>query len=400
MSLAELKRKSKQLIESLSNPKDGYLLTAQVGIKNFKVERHGRRNGVTVVKLDQVVQNHLVLEFCPSAYFTPSDFRGFKGKGTLEQIYGVVLDYWKGYAIEKGHEGVIVVGDKGDSFFEDFSFKGNENEEEKRFLEEFAEKAISLSDKSQQPSWQKAEKTGFHGAYISESFKRKIIEYRKALRILESVESEEKLFATETNLQYNDIVLFQYGVSFRFMGEKIEIAINYSEDERPLQFQVRSSNGTETIGVDKNELLAYLRKIGEERAMINLVETPMDNYLAFLREGSMMFTGYSFNKKDIINREFELLCEKIGGWKEVEEDFAELRNSKTKQIVNWKDTTTNRELSVLKGESRKRVYYFISFKERLNEHSESKGHIMFFESGQDVTEVNMFVSNLMTENVF
>lgn len=361
---------------------------------NTKISVEYKHSTLALNKKGEILNNHLLVAIEMSSFFEARRWNEGEGGRLFDELYQAMIEYWKEYAAAKGLQGVVVVG--GGGCGNEFSFKGNTDSIEDTYLSHVASKH-KLVMQSPYYSQEKLEPAAFKGAFISEDLKGFFGRVGEVIQVLECVMQVEKMFSIKNHNDYDLKDLTRMKVPFLYAGEELLISVPFPSDEESVV--IKTAHKEEVVNVSKKEILAKLLETEKEMALANLVENPMDNYMAFITEAAGRSMGFVGVGDEVWVREFDVLCESIGGWKSVEEEFAELRKVELKEVISCKNEADKRGINVVKGETKKHSFYFIDFREQVGDRVEFENFIKTAADDEQKEKVEKLVSDLMFKGV-
>lgn len=385
MKIADIKKEArKKLEETLPSIIESGV---EIGTKIFFLKSHD--GSIRMVKSDEIWKNHLVinLEYFHEEYRYP-DVRTDEVRGSFSEAYKTMVNYWKDYAAIKGFEGIIIQSIY--SRYPELYVKEDLTESEFNVLKE---------QRKIKGPWDDASSNDvFLGAFISDELKHRIARYKEVSEFLAKKMNEDVLFkidSPERGLER----LFSERVSFNYVGEKLGITINYlpTEDEKWITI-LNSDLDVESVTVIG--LSSYLKDIDESRSLVNIIESPMENYKNVMNG----IPSYEFNVQgevpEELKKDFEAMTEILGGWKTVEMEFAKLENVKAESCMEIKDNASKKEVLGWKSETEDYVFYFLVFKSPLPKYgTKTERRVKMHEKEQGNTEVKRLISEFLVSDV-
>lgn len=401
MTLAAIKEKFASKINKIGDGEE--YATHSVGLKNLSVTYKGET--FSLYKTSSIFENHIVLSLGSSLLFST---RGWGRNGELDvftEIYQAMIQYWREYAKEKKRDGVIVIADS--KFGAKYNFAGLLLEKERTLLAFVVGKEIALKVDGASGNWQNTKTSHLKGAFISGDLKDKIGDTLEVIFAIEKFMEQKKIFSVADTANNDLRNLFRREIPFFYMGEEIKVGIKFPLGERGLRMNLKLNGEEKIIEPTTSALLHVLGGVEEERRLVNLVENPMDNFLAFVDEMAFKFHPFVYwsgeyddDNKDVQKREFSLLCEKLGDWRVVEEEFAELRNKRLKVLANWKDERTEAGMHIYQGATQKNTFYFLVLQGDVQKNEESKGMIKVVNTPADKADLRKVMASMLLKDVF
>lgn len=370
MKIADLK---KEYLEKINELHVGEIEKPNIGTKYFEAEFDFRK--LVSRKEDVFLEGHLVISLKVDDYFSSSLK---KGSDTIFQLF---KEYWVKYAEAKKAKGVLFVQPK-DSikygrivFVDECKGEGNTTEAEFKFLNEASTTLFDI--------------VYLYEAHISDDLKKKIKEYYEVRQLLKDVMAEEPLFVQKSENEEWPL-LENRNSEFDYIGERVGLQL--SSDFSKFHIVTGNSREEVVIGVNKKELLLFLEELREKTVFIKELEPPMTNYKNGL-QNMLLFN----RNKEVLDKEYENLCEKLGGWEEVERQFVVLNKKENTIFMDIEEKQTRQELRVYEKSTAEYCFYFISHRK---ESTNDVGVETTFEIVVSTTDYKKEMKKLMMDKLY
>lgn len=338
MKIADIKKKYFEKIEQLN---DSRMENVNVGNKYFEL-----KFGMPTLmsrKEECLVEGHLVISL--------TVIRSYSGdlKIGSDKVFAIFKEYWREYAEAKKMAGVLFVqpsystSHAGKGPHKECEGKGNATDSELKFLD----KAVGLEKANGVES--------VYEAYISTELKEKINRYFKVRETIKSVMEKSPLFIqVEGHADWP--LLLNRNSDFDFIGEKMQI--NTSLDFSEFHIVTGKKKEEITIEATEKELLLFLEGVKERTAFVKELTPPMTHYLS----GVNRLCSYASSKDTCKSREFEKLCEKLGGWEVVEKQFVELNKQLDMMVFDVNEKNSKQEINVYEKSTPEYIYHFVNYR--------------------------------------